>query len=562
MHKCSFWVKAGDFNNDGKLDLVAASQLTDTVIILLGNGDGTFQPPVAYYAIRWVKCLTTGDLNRDGNADIALTGGGTISVLLGNGNGTFQAHSEIATGYSLMAIVTEDFNNDDRLDLAVSDYDANKVYVLLGNGDGTFLPKIESGTGNYPRSIAPGDFNGDGKMDLTITTSHLYFANTITILLGNGDGTFQPKVEYGVPSHAQFVTAEDFNNDGKLDIATSNYYGNNITVFIGNGDGTFQPYVSYWVGNYPYSIISQDFNSDGKPDLVVLNVQDNTVLIFLNIYGKPIANAGSDQTIETSDPSGAVVIFDGSASYDPNSKPLSYTWTWDEGYAEGVNPIVWLPFGSTVVTLTVSNGKETAKDTVNVTICNSLPPNTTVTGTTGKWDRTDVLLTFSATDNCTGVKEIHYIINGTATVISGNSASVLIRTEGINDISYYAVDNAGNSESPKNMTVKIDKTPPVLNIAATPNILWPPNRKMVDIFIGGGVSDDLSGVSSAMFTITDEYGQVQPQINDFNTSIALEAWREGADKDGRTYTITAIAADAAGNKSTASAVVIVPHDRR
>lgn len=113
--------------------------------------------------------------------------------------------------------------------------------------------------------------------------------------------------------------------------------------------------------------------------------------------------------------------------------------------------------------------------------------------------------------------------------------------------------------------LQIDKIPPLLTLTATPDRLWPPNGKMVDVTISGMVADNLSGVASVEVTVTDEYGLVQPiitpVITNFNTTIALEASREETDKDGRRYTITAIATDRAGNKSTTSAVVLVPHDQ-
>lgn len=112
------------------------------------------------------------------------------------------------------------------------------------------------------------------------------------------------------------------------------------------------------------------------------------------------------------------------------------------------------------------------------------------------------------------------------------------------------------------LPIDADKTPPTVTISATPDKLWPPNGKMVDVTISGWAADNLSGVASVEFTVTDEYGKVEPVITGFNTTIALESSREETDKDGRQYTITAIATDRAGNKSTASTVVTILHDQR
>ncbi|MDO8446986.1 MAG: hypothetical protein Q7T53_12970 [Deltaproteobacteria bacterium] len=106
-----------------------------------------------------------------------------------------------------------------------------------------------------------------------------------------------------------------------------------------------------------------------------------------------------------------------------------------------------------------------------------------------------------------------------------------------------------------------DDTPPIVNLYVSSNILWPPDRKMVDVWIGGDATDALSGLASVVITVTDEYGTVEPIVNGFNTTIPLEAWRKGTDKDGRIYTISVIATDIAGNKSTATVEVLVPHDQ-
>lgn len=284
--------------------------------------------------------------------------------------------------------------------------------------------------------------------------------------------------------------------------------------------------------------------------------------LALSTNQPPTANAGPDQVVECSGPSGTPVTLDGLASSDPDGDPLTYIWTWAGGSAEGVNPTVTLPLGTTVVTLTVSDGKATATDTVDITIRDTTPPITTATGGNEDWYNTNVILTFMASDSCSGVKEIHYNVSGSETVVPGGYTSLPLTADGIYNIAYFAVDNAGNFESPKNMTVKMDKTPPVLNLSANPNILWPPDHKMSDVAVGGSTSDNLSGISTIVFKVTDEYGQFQPAISGFNTIIQLEAWREGTDADGRHYTITAVVTDEAGNKSTATTDVLVPHDQR
>ena len=192
----------------------------------------------------------------------------------------------------------------------------------------------------------------------------------------------------------------------------------------------------------------------------------------------------------------------------------------------------------------------------------------TITGTLGNngWYVSDVQMTLTATDDIggSGVKEIHYSVDGTETVVQGSSASHLIVGDGTHTVTWYAIDNAGNVETPPQvMSINIDKTPPSIpSLSADPAILWPPNHKMMNVVIGGSVADGGSGIASTIITITDEYGIYNMSVPDFGNAIPLESWRAGTDMDGRLYTITAVTTDKAGNQSTGMTTVLVPHDMR
>jgi len=184
----------------------------------------------------------------------------------------FQPHVDYATGTNPFSVAVGDFNRDGKLDLAVTNNTDNTVSVLLGKGDGTFQAHADYATGASPKQVVVGDFNGDGKLDLAITNAA---SNTMSVLLGNGDGTFQPHVDYATPVRPQWLVVADFNNDGKLDLATANYgpdYSEgSVSIFLGNGDGTFQPQKAYDAGVNPFGIMAGDFNRDGKPDLAVVD---------------------------------------------------------------------------------------------------------------------------------------------------------------------------------------------------------------------------------------------------------------------------------------------------
>jgi len=185
-----------------------------------------------------------------------------------------------ATGNQPDAMAVGDFNADGKPDLAIANYADNSVTILLGNGDGTFTASASSpATGPSPISLAVGDFNGDGSVDLVVLNNG---DNTLTVLLGNGDGTFTPTgtpVSTGVNPLA--VSVGDFNGDGKADLVVANYSDNTITVLLGNGDGTFTSTTPCTTGSGPSYIAVGDFNNDGNPDLAVTNNTSNNVTILL-----------------------------------------------------------------------------------------------------------------------------------------------------------------------------------------------------------------------------------------------------------------------------------------
>ena len=170
-----------------------------------------------------------------------------------------------------------DFNGDGKADLAVPNLHNNTVTVMLGNGDGTFTIGATLPTGSQPISVAAGDFNGDGKADLAISN---LAGNSVTIMLGNGDGTFTAAAPLPAGYEPQYVFLADFNGDGNLDIAVPNYGDNTVTVGLGHGDGTFTATTLQAPGG-PDSLALGDLNGDGKTDMVIANYDANTLTVLL-----------------------------------------------------------------------------------------------------------------------------------------------------------------------------------------------------------------------------------------------------------------------------------------
>jgi VCBS repeat protein/centrosomal CEP192-like protein len=283
---------AGDFDGDGNLDLVVTTE-DGHVSVLLNRGDGTFLTATNYLAATDPVSVAVADFNGDGYLDLAVadrncSGGppcaqGTVSILLGNGDGTFQGHVEYPTAPGPNSVTVGDFNGDGKLDLAVAAGDGGtgtQVSVLLGNGDGTFQSPVSYTVGLNPVAVATADFNNDGKLDLAVVNNGS--SGSVSILLGNGDGTFQTHVDYPTASlpHGSLAVG-DFNDDGQLDLAVADNGSNALSVLLGNGDGTFQAQLQFPTGQKPLGVAVGDFNKDGRLDFAIANRDDNTVSILL-----------------------------------------------------------------------------------------------------------------------------------------------------------------------------------------------------------------------------------------------------------------------------------------
>lgn len=282
----------GDFNGDGILDLAVSNYGSGSVSVLLGNGDGTFQPHVDYAVGSTPSTVVVGDFNRDGKLDFAVCvqGSNTVAILLGNGDGTFQPPADFATGGGTAArMVAGDFNGDGNLDLATTNSFAGTVSILLGNGDGTFQQHVDYAAGSDPLPIAVGDVNGDGILDLVV--GNRSSSATYTVLLGNGDGTFKAYVSYPTISNAESVVLAGFNGDDILDLAvfveTSGTPG--LAILLGNGDGTFQGFTTYATGcgsaDGDCTAAVADLNGDGILDLAARNSPADTVSVLLGSGG-------------------------------------------------------------------------------------------------------------------------------------------------------------------------------------------------------------------------------------------------------------------------------------
>lgn len=289
----------GDFNHSGYPGFAVSEFNNEAAVILLGYGNGTFAPSSAVFAQSKgepTSAVAAADFNADGNLDLAFINqsNGLSHVALGYGKGAFNSAGElfttcwVAQGCGFPAgVAIGDFNGDGKLDAVIASggstkYPYSGFAVSLGNGDGTFMQASGSPApvGEDLSAIVTGDFNGDGKLDLAVTD---FVENSVFILLGNGDGTFQSPVTIAVGNGPLAIVAGDFDSDGHLDLAVANAVDGAITLLLGNGDGTFTEASGspYQVGKGPFAIAAADLNGDGKLDLIVVNGTDETVSVLL-----------------------------------------------------------------------------------------------------------------------------------------------------------------------------------------------------------------------------------------------------------------------------------------
>ena len=287
-------VAVGDFNGDGKPDLVTANQDAATVSVLIGNGTGGFAAATSYATCLRPHGVAIGDLNGDGKQDLAVACFDTtlVSVLLGNGDGTFAAAVSYSAGSNPHSVVIGDFNADGKQDLAIANHGSANVSVLYGVGDGTFGAPVNYGVGTGPHSIAAADLNGDGKIDLATANDG---SDTVSVLLADSEGGLQPALSFATGHVPKGIAIGDVNNDGKLDLVTANTGGNypgppipgsggdTVTVLLGNGDGTFGSGTPYQVGPTAFSVALADLDGDTDLDLATANWHSNDVTVLKNL---------------------------------------------------------------------------------------------------------------------------------------------------------------------------------------------------------------------------------------------------------------------------------------
>ncbi len=430
-----------DFNGDGKLDLaVSNTNLFDnSITVLMGNGLGSFSTSVNFTTANNPQSLVSSDFNGDGKKDLAVAievySVNVVSLYLGNGLGNFGPASNFSVALCPISINNSDFNNDGKMDLVTANYGANNISVLLGNGLGSFAPAV-----NYPVWLAPyfvesADFNGDGSIDLAVAN---YSSASVSVLMGSGTGTFAPAVTFTVGAQPFSISSADFNGDGKIDMAVALYGSNSVKVLLGNGLGSFIPAATYSIGTGPSRVISPDLNGDGKKDLAITNCVTTYFSVLLN--NGPIVTANATSTSVCV--GGTVILTGGGAN----------SYSWSGGVTNGV------PF------------------TVTTTATYTVTGTNTITGCSYS-----ALITIQANAPALAVSGVTTICLGNSTSLTASGANTYTWSNGPNTSSVslsptvtttYSVSgtNLNGCSSTKTVGIIVNINP-TISVASNPSII-------------------------------------------------------------------------------------------
>jgi hypothetical protein len=585
-----------DFDGDGKQDVAVSRRFTSDIAIYRGRGDGTleFLSSTPLTIAPWA--FASADLDGDGAVDMVVTDPSIdrLVVVRNMGGGVLSPQPSMATGHFPNSLVVADFNGDGRPDIVTINNSPN-LSMFLQNSDGSFGPEMRLPMPFYSEVATPGDFNGDGILDLAVGGNLISASfNDFWILDGVGDGTFRParSVAEGFPSS---LSTADFNQDGRDDLAFG--LGSGVRILLQRGDGLFVSAGDYLQGRL---LTTADFNGDGMPDLA-----GGGLIVSLNqgapsMNNPPIAAIAAASEVECSGPSRGQVSLDGSGSTDPDSTPgtqddiASYTWYEDYGtpaqrlFGSGATLDIVLPSGSHAVTLVVADrAGETGSASTTVTV--ACPPVAVIvtmaqvecSGPSGG----QVSLDGSGStdpDSTPGTQDdiasyTWYEDYGTqAQRLLGSGATLSVALPlGSHAITLVVTDLEGATGSASTTVTVADTLPPSLSLFVNPSSLWPANHTLVPVHVTWTAQDlcDPDMRLELAAVVSSEPDDVPGQGDGATTGDIQDAAIGTADADlllraesnrkgtGRVYTLTYRAVDAAGNETTRSTTVTVPHDQ-
>ena len=404
----------GDFNVDGKIDVVQTNVLTPAVVsVALGNGDGTFQSSLkstGVWQYSYFDAVAAADFNGDGFPDIVTTSGlnNSLTVMRGFGNGLFDTSTQLNFSGISGPITVGDFDGNGTADIAAAN---GGLWVLLGNGSGTFVAptNFAAGTGITAYNVVAGDFNSDGKLDLATSNENAASGtNNVSLFLNNGNGTFQFSSSYAIVGRqtGRGLQVGDFNGDGKLDLVTANRASGTVTVLENNGNGGFAGAVNFsLLGGIstPQYLAVGDFNGDGKSDLITSNDNNQGKFVLLNtsptFNAPPVvaanvaavsANEGGTvlNTGTFNDAQGRNTVNITASIGNVTQDNIAGTWSWSLNVADGP--------ASGNVTITARDNQNAAANTTFAYSVNNVAPTISLNGNATVYEGSQYTLNLGA----------------------------------------------------------------------------------------------------------------------------------------------------------------------
>lgn len=448
-------IAIGDLNHDGKADIVASNGQAESLSIFIGTGTGAFGAATTFSFSGFFtpNAVAIADFDRDGKADLAVPGqnGDQVAVLLGTGAGGIASVAYYAVGDFPAFVAVGDFDRDGIADLAVTNFGINpepnalddSVSILLGNGDGTFSSASAVAVGEAPGGVAVGDFNRDGKLDLATANRD---TDNVSVLLGNGDGTFSIAVAYSAGDGPTAVQVADFDRDGTSDLAVGNFFGvgSSVSILLGNGDGTFGAAVNFAVEN-PIALAIADVNRDGKSDVVTTTHGGNGIAVLI---GDGAGGLGAPATFNAGSMPDAIAIGDVNGDGRLDVATANF-------------------LGNDVsVLLNVGPPADTTAPTGTVLINGGAMFTTSAAAT----------LTLSCADAGSGCAQMQIAVDGTADTepfepVAASKGITITGGDGTKAVAVRFRDAAGNTSLQVSDTIVLDTTAPTLSVPA--NIATP-----------------------------------------------------------------------------------------
>lgn len=477
----AYSLASGDLDGDGHIDLVSTNRYSGNVVVLLSYGNGTFYAVQYPAPANYPRGVTLADMNGDGKLDIVLSDGtilgttrpNTFGVLLGVGDGSFNPQKTFAARAEMFGIAAADLNGDGKVDVVGALQNANAVGVYWGDGTGTAITSSVTMSAPSPNRVFLADINGDGLKDILTDKG--------SVFLSNGNGTFKDKTE----SQTAIGALVDVNGDGKLDAVAPSTNG--VAVALGNGNGTFAAPKTYSTGsNQPASVDVADLNGDGKLDIATTNYTNNTVSVLLGagVFTSPTYSIDTTAPTATlnaltrpaSKTSQTSAIFDLSGT-DATVNGIASGISYFEGSLDGApfakvtshSSASWLKEGKHQFQYFAVDkaGNVSATSTYSWLIDLTGPTTNIVVPPAAIGTATSASVAFSGSDPtsngvASGVMFLQASLDGAGFVSTTSPATYTNLVEGMHTAQFRSIDKAGNTGAAASSSWMVDLTAPTV----------------------------------------------------------------------------------------------------